>query len=47
MQICGDVIGPRSWECIQSLLVGHHARLMIFFGGTCFLSMEDCVPYVF
>jgi len=47
MQVCGDIMGSRSWESIQGLLVGCHARLLIFFNGICFSFMEDNAPSTF
>jgi hypothetical protein len=47
MQICGDIMGPRSWEFIQGSLMGHQAQLPISFGGISFLSMENYAPFAF
>jgi len=47
MYVCGDIMGPRSWEIFQGPLARHHAQLLIFFGGISFLSMENCAPSTF
>jgi hypothetical protein len=46
-QICGDIMGPGSWESIQRPLTTHQTRLPISFGGICLLFMEDCAPFAF
>jgi hypothetical protein len=47
MQICGDIMGLRSWESFQGPLARCQVRLPISFGGTNLLSMEDCAPFTF
>ncbi len=47
MYVCGDIMGPRSWEIFQGPLARHHAQLLISFGGISFLSMENCAPSTF
>jgi len=42
VQVCGDIVGPRSWESIQGPLMKCQAQLLISFGGIGLLSMEDC-----
>jgi len=45
MKVCGDIMGLRSWEFIQGLLMGCHVRLPISFGGVGLLFME-VVPHL-
>ncbi len=47
MQVCGDIMGPRSWESIQGPLMRCQAWLPISFGGIGLLSMEVCSPSTF
>jgi len=47
IQICGDIMGPRSWESFQGPLARHQIRLSISFGGIGLLFMEDYAPFVF
>jgi hypothetical protein len=47
MQVCGDIMGLRSWESIWGPLAKHHAQLMISFGGTCFLIYGGLCPIFF
>jgi hypothetical protein len=47
MQVCGDIMGPRSWEFFQGPLTRHQTQLLISFGGIGLIFMEDCVPSIF
>jgi len=47
MQVCGDIMGPKSWEFFQGLLVMHQAQLPIFFGGIGLLYGRLCPIYFF
>ncbi len=47
MQVCGDIMGPRSWESFQGHLVRCQTQLPISFGGIGLLSMEDYAPFDF
>jgi hypothetical protein len=47
MQVCGDIMGPRSWESFRGPLTRRSAQLSISFGGISLLFMEDCAPSVF
>jgi hypothetical protein len=47
MQVCGDIMGPESWESLQGLLVRCQARLLTSFNGIGLRSMEDCAPSAF
>jgi hypothetical protein len=47
MQICGDIMGLRSWEFIKGPITRCHAQLLISFDGIGFLFMEDCTAFTF
>jgi hypothetical protein len=47
MEVCGDIMGLKSWEYFQGPLMTRQARLTISFGGIGLLSIEDCAPSVF
>ncbi len=47
MQVCGDIMGPGSWESFQGPLTRRQARLLISFGGISLIFMENCAPFVF
>ncbi len=47
MQICGNIMGLRSWEFFYGPLIRSQARLPISFGGISLLSMEDYAPFAF
>jgi len=41
MQVCGDIMGPRSQESIQGSLMGHQTQPPISFGG---IGLLWCTP---
>jgi hypothetical protein len=47
MQVCGDIMGPRSWEFFQGPLMRHQTWLLISFNGIGFQFMEDYAPSIF
>ncbi len=46
MQVCGDIMGPRSLS-FQRPLVNCEVQLPISFGGINLLFMENCAPFAF
>jgi len=47
MSLCKDIMGPRSWEFIQGLLLRRRAQLPISFGGIGFIYGGLCPIYFF
>jgi hypothetical protein len=47
MKICGDNMGPKSWESFQGPLTRCQAQLLISFVGIGLIFMEDCAPSIF
>jgi hypothetical protein len=47
MQVCEDIMGPRSWESFQGPLTRRQARLSMSFSGISLFSLEDCAPSIF
>jgi hypothetical protein len=47
MQVCGDIMGLRSWEFTQGPLSGHHAQLSISFNGICIFIYGKLNPIYF
>jgi len=41
IEICGDIIDPKSWESFQGPLMRHQVRLSTSFDDIGLLSMED------
>jgi hypothetical protein len=41
MEICGDIIDPKSWESFQGPLMRHQVQLSTSFDDIGLLSMED------
>jgi hypothetical protein len=46
MQICGDIMGPGSWEFIRGPLTRCQARFPISFDGICFFCLWRIVPHL-
>ncbi len=47
MQVCGDIMGPRSLESFQGPLAKRWVQLSISFGGISLFFTEDCAPSTF
>jgi hypothetical protein len=47
MQVCGNIMGPRSWESFQGPLARCQVRLLISFSGIGLLFMEDYASLLF
>ncbi len=47
MLVCGDIMGPRSWEFIQDPLVRCQVWLSISFGGICPFIYGGLCPFAF
>jgi hypothetical protein len=47
MQVCGDIMGLRSWESFQGPLAKCQVRLLVSFGGISLFSMEVYAPFFF